>query len=142
MSTDPNLSHEAVKHYRETFKLCPNFGRRKEIVSTVKDLNLWKTVLSEWKEQKWNPLKVNWMLSEYERREKSGERSNAANGRTGERNGSAKDLQARISKWRGSNLSCVPEDTGVRFRAGGQTLEEIVTEALRTNRRSQAEIEP
>ena len=141
MSTDPNLSHEAVRFYRETFRLCPNFGRRQEIVSTVTDLNLWQSVLSEWKEKQWNPLKLNWMLSEYERREKSGERCNAANGRTGKRNGAKKNLQARVSERGSSDLPRVQENAGVRFRAGSKTLEEIVTQALRQNDRSKTEVE-
>lgn len=141
MSSDPNLSHEAVRFYRDTFRLCPNSGRRREIVSTVTNLDLWKTVLNEWKEEKWNPLKINWMLSEYEHREKSGERPNGTARRNGERKGSKKDMQARVSEWRSSTVSCVPENAGVRFRASSKTLEEIVTEALRQNDRSKAEVE-
>lgn len=133
---------EAIKLWRDTFKLNLNHGFRQDILSTVTDLELWEAVLTEWKEQKWNPLKIGWLLSEYERREKSGERCNAANGRTGERKRSQENLQARVSEWRASNLSCVPENEGVRFRASSKTLEEIVAEALRQNNRSKAEVEP
>lgn len=129
MSSDPNLNHEAVKLYRDTFRLCPNYGRRQDIVSTVENLNVWKEVLTEWKEQKWNPLKINWMLSDYERRLAGGQRIS-------ERKRSQENMQARVSKWRQSNLSCVPEGAGVRFRASSKTLEEIVAEALRANNRS------
>ena len=65
---DPNLTHPAVVLYRQTFRLCPNWGYRKDIVATVKDLDLFKRIVTEWKEQKWNPMKISWMLSEYERR--------------------------------------------------------------------------
>lgn len=136
MSSDPNLSREAVKIYRDMFLLCPNFGRRKDITATVTDVGLWKSVLTEWKEQKWNPLKVNWMLSEYERREKSAERSVNANGRSRERTSEKKVGPLRVSEWRNSHLSCVPENAGVRFRADSKTLEEVVTEALWQNNRS------
>lgn len=133
---DPNLDHEAVKLYRDVFKFCPNRGTRGDITATVTDVGLWKSVLSEWKEQKWNPLKVNWMLSDYERREKSTERSVNANGRSRERTSEKKVGPLRVSEWRNSHLSCVPENAGVRFRASSKTLEEVVTEALRQNNRS------
>lgn len=125
MSTDPNLNHEAVKAYREAFRLCPNMGRRQDIVSTVENLELWNEVLTEWKEQKWNPLKIGWLLSDYERRLSGGQRIS-------ERKRSQEDMQARVSKWRQSNLSCVQEGAGVRFRASSKTLEEVVTQALRS----------
>lgn len=64
---DENLDHEAVKLYRETFRLCPNFGYRNDIVLTVKNLDRWKTILGLWKRNGWNPMKVGWLLSEYER---------------------------------------------------------------------------
>lgn len=133
MSSDPNLSHEAVVLYRDTFRLCPNLGRRKDIVSTVTNIDLWKNVLAEWKEQKWNPLKINWMLSDYERRLRGGQSIS-------ERERSKEDMQARVSKRRESNLSRVQEGAGVRFRASSQTLEEVVTKALRQNHRSEAEV--
>ena len=65
---DENLDHPAVVLYRQTFRLCPNWGFRKDIAATVQDLKLFGEILREWKKHKWNPLKVNWMLSEYERR--------------------------------------------------------------------------
>ena len=137
MSTDPNLSHEAVMFYRETFRLCPNFGRRKDIVSTVEDLDLWKSVVNEWKAQKWNPLKVNWMLSDYERRAAQlPKRSTGTVQQPRERITEKEAVSTGVSEWRSSNLSCVPENEGVRFRANSKTLSQIVAEALRQNDRS------
>ena len=137
MSTDPNLNHEAVMFYRETFRLCPNFGRRKDIVSTVEDLDLWKSVVNEWKAQKWNPLKVNWMLSDYERRAAQlPKRSTATVQQPRERITEKEAVSLGVSEWRSSNLSCVPENEGVRFRANSKTLSQIVAEALRQNDRS------
>lgn len=130
---DSNLSHEAVKFYRDTFRLCPNYGRRQDIVSTVTDMELWKSVLNEWKEHKWNPLKINWMLSDYERRLAGGQS-------IGERKRSQEDMQARVSKRRQGNLSCVQEGAGIRLRTSRKTLEEVVTEALRENYRSEAKV--
>ena len=134
---DPNLNHEAVKLYRDTFKFCPNKGTRNDIAITVTDLDLWKDVLTNWgyeKDGKWikfNPLNARRMLSEYERRAaKQPRRSNGTNERISERECPTEDLQIRVSKWRQSHLSCVPENEGVRFRASSKTLEEIVTEAL------------
>lgn len=135
-------TEEAIKIWRDVFKLNLKPGFKRDVLSTVTDLELWKTILIEWKKKKWNPFKINWMLSEYERREKPGERSNAANERAGERKRVEEDLQAGVSKWRSGNLSCMPQDTGVRFRASSKTLEEIVTEALRTAHRSKAEVKP
>lgn len=66
---DPNLDHPAVILYRKAFRLCPNWGYRRDIVVTVTDLDLFAKVLELWKDQQWNPLKIGWMLSEYERRE-------------------------------------------------------------------------
>jgi len=78
---DPNLDHEAVRIYRETFHLTPNFGYRKDIVVTVdhyNDLETWKRVIENWKRphwdkktqrnRYWNPLNISGMLQEYERR--------------------------------------------------------------------------
>ncbi len=134
MSSDPNLNHEAVRFYRDTFRLCPNFGRRKDIVSTVDDVDLWKTLLTEWKEQKWNPLRVNWMLSEYERRAaKQCERSANGNGRTNQRVDEKEAMPLRVSRRRQGHLPDLQEGADLRFRGNSKTLEEIVTEALRQN---------
>lgn len=131
---------EAIKIYRDTFRLNLKAGFKEDIVSTVRDLPLWKTILTEWKEHKWNPLRVNWMLSEYERREKFPQRCNAT--ARSERSSETEPVPLGVSEWRSSNLSCVQEGAGVQLRASGKTLEEIVTEALRQNNRSEAEVKP
>ena len=144
---DPNLNHEAVKLYRDIFKFCPNRGTRNDIAVTVTDLDLWKDVLRNWgywKDEKWikfNPLNARRMLSEYERRAaKLPNRSANKSERTDQRASETEAVSPRVSEWRSSNLSCVQEDSGVRFRASSKTLEEIVTEALRTHDRSEAEV--
>jgi len=63
---------EAVKLYRDIFRLTPNIGRREDIEKTVTDLKLWQEVLENWgytKDGKWhhfNPLSIGKMLSHYE----------------------------------------------------------------------------
>ena len=67
---DPNLDHPAVKVYRDVFKLCPNFGYRKDIVLTVdhfKNLELWKKVVEQWKREKRHPFRIGGLLAEFER---------------------------------------------------------------------------
>ena len=70
---DETINHPAVKAYRDTFRLMPNRGFRRDIVVTVENQELWKTVLSKWgywKDGKWktfSPLNIKGLLSEYER---------------------------------------------------------------------------
>lgn len=139
MSRDPNLDHEAVKAYRDHFRFCPNAGTRKDIVVTVTDLDLWKDVLNNWgytnKKGKWikfNPLNARRMLSEYERRAaKQPERSNGTTERTCQRKGGEDFSEVGLSERRYRGMRDVREGTGVRLRAGSETLEEILTKALR-----------
>lgn len=130
MSADPNLSNEAVQFYRDTFRLCPNAGRRQDIISTVTDIELWKTVLTEWKAQKWNPLKINWMLSEYERRAKQPQRSPGSAQQPGERRPSEKDLPVGLSRGRNPEVPSVPIGKRIDVRASRGTLARIVATAL------------
>ena len=130
MSSDPNLNHEAVRLYRETFRLCPSYGRRQDIISTVTNIELWKTVVNEWKTQKWNPLRINWMLSEYERREKLSERTTAIAQRSTERRSDQKHLSVRVSKRRHPEMPSMPTAKGIDLRASRGTLERIVASAL------------
>lgn len=64
---------DAIKAYRNKFKLNLNPGRRQDVDATITDLELWQFVLDHWgywKNGKWksfNPLNVHHMLSEYER---------------------------------------------------------------------------
>lgn len=75
-SSDPTMEHEAVKFYRDTFRKCPNYGFRKDIIATVSDLELWKNILTNWRyydhiKRKWvkrNPMDVKAMLRDYELR--------------------------------------------------------------------------
>lgn len=67
---------EAVKLWRDKWKLNLSLGRKRDIDLTVLDLELWKYVLDNWgyfKAGKWvsfNPLSVGKQLSEYERLER------------------------------------------------------------------------
>jgi hypothetical protein len=66
---------EAVKMYRDRFKLNCSVGRKYDIDATVTDLDLWEYVLNSWgyyKNGKWrnfSPLNLSGLLSEYERLE-------------------------------------------------------------------------
>lgn len=125
---------EAIKIWRDTFKLNLKPGFKQDVLLTVTDLELWKTILLEWKKKKWNPFKINWMLSEYERREQNGTTPTVK--RTIERISCAKDSQVGLSERSDRGMRDVRERTGIRLRAGSETLEEIVTKALRQNHRS------
>ena len=67
---------EAVKAWRDRFKLNCSRGRKYDIDVTVTDLDLWRYVLNNWgywKGGKWikfNPLATGQQLSEYERLER------------------------------------------------------------------------
>lgn len=140
MSSDPTLNHEAVKAYRDQFKFCPKIGFREDIISTVQDMTLWKTILSNWgywKDGKWikhNPLNVKGMMSEYERRAKHTNRSNAAvgNQRVSENQVSASGLPERSHR----GMSNVRQGTRIQFRRSSETLEEVLTKALRSHNQS------
>lgn len=67
-----NQEHPAVKVWRDTFKMNLNPGRKRDIVLTVEPdgeqgLKRWQQLLEKWKAKKWNPLNINFQLSEYER---------------------------------------------------------------------------
>lgn len=67
--SDPNLNHPAVKLLRDVFRYCPNYGFRKDIVITAEqDMDLWKKVISEWRDRKYNPLNYKGMMQEFELR--------------------------------------------------------------------------
>ena len=133
---DETLTHVAVKAYRDQFKFCPNQGTRKDIVATVTDLELWQEVLTSWgywKEGKWikfNPLSVRKMLSEYERRAKHSQRSNAAPRDANQPRGNEKDLHARLSQRRDVDVLRVPEDTRSDLRRSNRSLDEIMAQVL------------
>jgi hypothetical protein len=135
------LDHEAVKLYRDVFKFCPKLGFRMDIVKTVKDFDLWKNVLTNWgyeKEGKWikfNPLNVKGMVQEYERRA-TDERKRTYGSVSGERGSLRQGGETRIPQRRDGHLLRVQEGTRVHARSGGQTLDEVLTGALRANNRS------
>jgi hypothetical protein len=138
--SDETLNHPAVKMYRDIFKFCPNLGFRKEIILTVTDLDLWKSILSTWgfsKDGKWkshNPLNVKGLMSEYERRAaKHTERSNATD--RSKRDSLPNGSEARVSEWRNGNLSRLRQGTRVHNGADSKTLDEILTGALRAKDR-------
>lgn len=124
-----HLDHPAVIAYREHFKLCPMAWFRKEIVQTVKDLSLWKDVLSNWgyeKDGKWkkfNPLNVKGLMSEYERRARNGESSN-------QRESIQERLPTRLSERRETPLPEVRQRERPGFRSRNKTLDEILAESL------------
>jgi hypothetical protein len=132
---DETLSHEAVKLYRDTFRMCPKAGFRRDIISTVEDLELWKSILTTWgysKDGKWikfSPLNVKGMLSEYERRART-------NTELREPSRSAEGVQVGVPRRGDGDLLPLRKDSGVFSRSGGESLEEILTFALRSQNRS------
>lgn len=135
-SMDDTLNHKAVKLYRDTFLLTPNRGFRKDIIATVKDLELWREVLSSWrylKKGKWkqmNPLNLKGMFQEYERREKK--RTPATGRPRVEFGGLRESSRVGISEWRHRSMSEVRQDSGVHAGRSHKTFDEIVSAALRT----------
>jgi hypothetical protein len=140
MSADQTLNHEAVKAYRDHFRFCPKIGLREDIISTVSNLDLWKTVITSWgylKAGKWvkySPLNVKGMLSEYERRANASKRSDAVAGN--QRTTQAQVGPAGISERSNGRVLPMREGTGIHLRRGSRSLEEILTQALRQNDRS------
>lgn len=76
---DPNMYHEGVLIYRETFGLTPNKGFRSDIAVTVKtydDLLIWSQLVTNWgymKDGKWkprNPLDVKGMITVFEMKQR------------------------------------------------------------------------
>ena len=132
------LDHPAVKAYRDAFKFCPNLGFRKEIVQTVTDLDLWKSILSTWgfaKDGKWkahNPLNVKGMMQEYERRaSQHTKRSDGpAGGIHSEPRPDEKDVSVRLPERRDSYLSRVPEAERHNPRRSDRNFDELLAEAL------------
>lgn len=117
---DAHLS-ESVKIWRDTFKLNLRIGFREDIISTVTDLELWKSLLAEWKEKKWNPLSVKEQLSEYERRTHS---------KLHQRISIQESLHTRLPERRDFDLPDVQQRKGIELRASGNALDEILAQAL------------
>ena len=136
MSKDATLEHEAVKAYRDQFKLNVNLGFREDIISTVTNLELWKTVLANWgywKEAKWNkfnPRNVKGLLSEYDLRERQSKRANVTNGQSVEFRPNDQNNPARLPERRDSRMSVLRQRERVDVRSGGQTLDDILAQAM------------
>jgi len=122
---------EAIKIWRDTFKLNLKVGFKHDIEVTVLNLDLWKSLLTEWKEKKWNPLNVKGMISEYERRESKSKRTNVTPKRESQSEAVRNANSTGVPKRRHWNLPGVQQATGVHGGGGSETLEEIVTRALR-----------
>ncbi|SRR6266542_7065531 len=58
---------EAVKLWRDTFKLNVSASWKRDVEITVKDLSLWKTILQQWKREHRHPG-IKQLLDEYDRR--------------------------------------------------------------------------
>jgi hypothetical protein len=128
-----------VKLYRDTFKFNLKIGFKLDIERTVTDLDLWKSVLTNWgywKEGKWvkySPLNVKGMISEYERRESAAKRSYDAAAVKPSQPASLRDAgKVGIPERSNGRVQRVWEGTGIQFRRSEKTLEEILTGALRT----------
>ena len=115
---DPLMTHPAVLAYRDAMNFCPNSGFRRDIAATVRDLDLWKDLLANWRYKvkgKWkgkNPLAIKDMLTTYEQRME-------------DRNGAGKTgtlptcSSERFSPRSDSHLHAMPDKSGgVYFRPG------------------------
>ena len=59
---------EAVELWRRQYHLNLSKSWKRDVEITVKDIDLWKSILRLWKLKKWHPGSKN-ILTEYERRE-------------------------------------------------------------------------
>jgi len=57
-----------VKLWRDTFRLNLSASWKADVDKTVKDIDLWKSVLAKWKREKRHPG-IKGILDEYERRQ-------------------------------------------------------------------------
>jgi hypothetical protein len=62
---DPLLDNPAVMAYREVCRLTPNDVQRRDISEKVTDLDLWKTVCTEWMRHGWKPGNIPGMIDAY-----------------------------------------------------------------------------
>lgn len=56
----------AVTLWRVAYKRNLSVGRKSDIDLTVTDLRLWRRVIEFAQGRKWNPNKIEWLLSQYE----------------------------------------------------------------------------
>jgi hypothetical protein len=62
---DLNLTAEAVVSYREICHITPNHAQREQIVTAVKDITAWKSVLNRFMGEGRAPQRVDWALERY-----------------------------------------------------------------------------
>ena len=125
---------EAIKIWRDTFKLNLKVGFKHDIEVTVLNLDLWKSLLTEWKEKKWNPLNIKVILNEYERRESQTKRTDATHRHQSQDCPTISPTRLPERVHRG--MQGVREGEGFHFRRDSQTLEEVLTSALRKTHRA------
>jgi hypothetical protein len=64
---DVSLDHLAIVTYRATFKRWPNTEQRQAIIMAVTDNDLWSDVCALWKQNRWDYLKVENLISRYQK---------------------------------------------------------------------------
>jgi len=64
---DTTLDHPAVVIYRDTFKSTPNAEYRRAIAMAVTHIELWSDVSKLWKTNRWDYLKVENLISRYQK---------------------------------------------------------------------------
>lgn len=70
MAASPDSA--AVTLWRVAYKRNLSVGRKSDVDLTVMDLNLWVRVIEFAQRRKWNPNKIEWLLSQYEDWERDG----------------------------------------------------------------------
>jgi len=118
----------AVKVWRETFKLNLKLGFKIDIDVTVTNLDAWRSLLNEWKEKKWNPLSIKEQLSEYERRQSNSYTRSVQ--QPPQRRTNAENNPDGLPERRDSRVSVLRQRERVDARTGGQTLDDILAQAL------------
>ena len=118
----------AVKVWRETFKLNLKLGFKIDIDVTVTNLDAWRSLLNEWKEKKWNPLSIKEQLSEYERRQSNSYTRSVQ--QPPQRRTNAENNPDGLPERRDSRVSVLRQRERVDARTGGQTLDDILAQAM------------
>ncbi len=62
---DPRLDHHAIISFREEYHRHVPIAWREEVVTTVKDAELWKFIIHDWNGRGWNPTNIKGMLDVY-----------------------------------------------------------------------------
>lgn len=69
---DPTLDHLAVITYKNTFRRWPNADQRQAIIMAVTDNDLWSDVCALWKQNRWDYLRVENLISRYQKGNSNG----------------------------------------------------------------------